>query len=233
MQPEIQKLVDQGALFVANHSGGKDSQVMLIELLKVVPAKQLLVVHASLGEVEWGGALELAERQAADAGLPFVVARAVTGFLEMVERRFDKRPDAPSWPSPKYRQCTSDLKRGPIEREVRRYAKQHGYTTIVNCTGLRAQESNSRAMAEPRTKYTDPDFRRNPKTKLFCYQCQKDLNPDSPYRMVFVVESMSARHPADVAGYTMGKNDFGWAPIGSDCARRLGLEWSVPKGEEK
>lgn len=142
---QINQLIADGALFVANHSGGKDSQVMLIELLKVVPAKQILVVHASLGDVEWGGALELAQQQAADAGLPFVVARAVTGFLEMVERRFEKRPDAPSWPSPKYRQCTSDLKRGPIEREVRRYAKQHGHTTIVNCTGLRAQESNNRA----------------------------------------------------------------------------------------
>ena len=82
---------------------------------------------------------------------------------------------------------------------------------------------------ELRTKYTDPDFRRNPKTWLFCYQCQKDLNPASPYRMVYIVDGMSALHPADVASYTKGKNDLGWLPIGSDCARKLGLEWSVPK----
>jgi 3'-phosphoadenosine 5'-phosphosulfate sulfotransferase (PAPS reductase)/FAD synthetase len=39
------------------------------------------------------------------------------------------------------------LKRGPIEREVRRYARLHGFTTIVSCMGLRAQESASRAKA--------------------------------------------------------------------------------------
>jgi 3'-phosphoadenosine 5'-phosphosulfate sulfotransferase (PAPS reductase)/FAD synthetase len=142
---EISNLVDAGALFVANHSGGKDSQAMLIKLAAIIPARQLIVVHASLGEVEWPGALELAQDQAKAAGLTFIVARPVTGFLEMVERRFETRPDAPSWPSPKYRQCTSDLKRGPIEREIRRYAKANGFTKVVNCTGLRAAESPNRA----------------------------------------------------------------------------------------
>ena len=63
----------------------------------------------------------------------------------MVERRFENRPEVPSWPSATTRQCTSDLKRGPIQREVRRYAKAHGYKTVVNCLGLRAQESPGRA----------------------------------------------------------------------------------------
>lgn len=85
-------------------------------------------------------------------------------------------------------------------------------------------------MSEPRTKYTDPDFRRTPKTKLFCYQCQKDLDPASKYRNVFIVESMSALHPDEVPGYVMGKDDAGWLPIGPDCARRLGLEWSKARG---
>lgn len=43
------------------------------------------------------------------------------------------------------RQCTSDLKRGPIQREVRRFAKVNGFTQIVNCLGLRAAESSGRA----------------------------------------------------------------------------------------
>lgn len=63
----------------------------------------------------------------------------------MVEHRFATRPDAPCWPSAAIRQCTSDLKRGPIAREVRRYANARGYTRIVNCTGIRAEESPSRA----------------------------------------------------------------------------------------
>lgn len=52
---EVSMLLKEGALFVANHSGGKDSQAMLIELLKRVPREHLIVVHATLGEVELGG----------------------------------------------------------------------------------------------------------------------------------------------------------------------------------
>jgi 3'-phosphoadenosine 5'-phosphosulfate sulfotransferase (PAPS reductase)/FAD synthetase len=142
---QIDSLIAAGALFVANHSGGKDSQAQLINLLERVPAAQMVVVHASLGPMEWPGAMELARDQAAAAGLPFIIAEANKTLLEMVERRFESRPEVPSWPSASTRQCTSDLKRGPIQREVRRYAKANGFKFIVNCLGLRAQESPGRA----------------------------------------------------------------------------------------
>lgn len=145
LPPNIAALVDRGALFVVNHSGGKDSQAMLIRLAALVPARQMVVVHACLGDVEWPGARELAEKQAADLGVPFVVAKATKTLLGMVEQRYVTRPGVPSWPSAKHRQCTSDLKRGPIEREVRKYAKANGHTLIVNCMGIRAAESANRA----------------------------------------------------------------------------------------
>jgi 3'-phosphoadenosine 5'-phosphosulfate sulfotransferase (PAPS reductase)/FAD synthetase len=144
-----QDLIQAGALVVVNHSGGKDSQALLIKMLEIVPKHQILVVHASLGEFEWEGALELAQTQAQDAGVPFVVARAAKSFLDMVERKFDRVPDVPSFPSAKHRQCTSDLKRDPIVREVRAYANAHGYSVILNATGVRAQESGPRAKLEP------------------------------------------------------------------------------------
>jgi 3'-phosphoadenosine 5'-phosphosulfate sulfotransferase (PAPS reductase)/FAD synthetase len=143
-----QEMIAAGALVVVNHSGGKDSQALLIKMLELVPRDQLLVVHASLGEFEWHGALELARDQAADAGVPFIVARAAKTFLDMVERRFATRPDVPSFPSSSTRQCTSDLKRDPIDREVRRYAAAHGYSVILSATGIRAQESAARAKVE-------------------------------------------------------------------------------------
>jgi 3'-phosphoadenosine 5'-phosphosulfate sulfotransferase (PAPS reductase)/FAD synthetase len=149
LEDQIDSLIAAGALFVGNHSGGKDSQAMLVRLLERVPAAQMIVVHASLGEMEWPGAMELARDQAAAAGLPFIVAHATKTLLEMVERRFESRPEVPSWPSASTRQCTSDLKRGPIQREVRRYAKANGYKVIVNCLGLRAQESPGRAKRAP------------------------------------------------------------------------------------
>jgi 3'-phosphoadenosine 5'-phosphosulfate sulfotransferase (PAPS reductase)/FAD synthetase len=149
--PTIQELIERKALFVVNHSGGKDSQAMMINLLKVhsVPVEQLVVVHASLGEIEWDGALELAEKQAREAGVTFIVARAQKSFFDMVERRFAERPEVPSFPSASHRQCTSDLKRGPIEREVRRYMKEHGLLLVVSCTGVRAAESAARAKLTP------------------------------------------------------------------------------------
>jgi 3'-phosphoadenosine 5'-phosphosulfate sulfotransferase (PAPS reductase)/FAD synthetase len=142
------ELIADGALVVVNHSGGKDSQALLIKMLAIVPKGQLLVVHASLGEFEWHGALELAEAQAGAAGVPFVVARSHKSFLDMVERRYATRPDVPSFPSSSTRQCTSDLKRDPINREIRRWAKAAGFSTIINATGVRAAESASRAKLE-------------------------------------------------------------------------------------
>lgn len=155
---QVQDLIAAGALFVVNHSGGKDSQAMMIKLLEFVPRWQLVVVHASLGKYEWEGALEHAEHQAKSAaggaGVPFVVARAVKTFVEMVEHRYKVRPGPNSscWPSSANRQCTSDLKRGPIEREVRRYAKANGFDAIVSCMGMRAQESPARAKRETFTR---------------------------------------------------------------------------------
>jgi 3'-phosphoadenosine 5'-phosphosulfate sulfotransferase (PAPS reductase)/FAD synthetase len=155
LMPTVDELISDGALFVANHSGGKDSQAMLIRLLEKVPREQLVVVHASLGEHEWEGALELAEGQASKAGIPFIVARAVKTLFEMVQHRYRVRPGPNSscWPSSANRQCTSDLKRGPIEREVRRYARARGFSRIVSCMGMRAAESPSRAKR--------PTFQRN------------------------------------------------------------------------
>lgn len=148
---------DADALFVVNHSGGKDSQALLIEVLRHVPAAQVLVVHATLGEAEWPGALEHAQQQAEAAGVPFIVAEAVKTFFQMVEHRYKVRPGPNSscWPSASNRQCTSDLKRGPIQREVRRYAKERGLLRIVGCMGIRAAESPRRAKAKPWQRNAD------------------------------------------------------------------------------
>lgn len=131
---EITQLIARGAWFIVNHSGGKDSQAMYDYITQVVPHSRIVVVHAELPGVEWDGVIDHIR---ANTAHPVHVTRAKRGLLQMVEERG-------MFPSPTLRQCTSDLKRGPIEREIR----QHGYKLIVNCMGLRAEESSSRAKAE-------------------------------------------------------------------------------------
>lgn len=138
----ISTLIAAGGLFVCNDSGGKDSQAMKVLLKQLVPHDQLLIMHAHLPEVEWEGSLAHIERYA--DGIPVVVAQAAKTFIEMVDHR-------KMFPSPKNRQCTSDLKRNPIEREIRRYLKSHPEFggLIVNCMGLRAAESVGRSKLVP------------------------------------------------------------------------------------
>lgn len=139
---ELQAFIDRGALFVVNHSGGKDSQAMYLHLAEHVPPHQLAIVHADLGEVEWGGAMD--HIKATAPFIPVHVCRSRRGLLQMIEERG-------MFPSPTLRQCTSDLKRGPIEKTIRgicRERKERGdpaWGLIVNCMGMRAQESSSRA----------------------------------------------------------------------------------------
>lgn len=143
MPPEITRLADRGALFVINSSGGKDSQAMTIALAQRLPRDQLVIVHADLGAVEWEGCLD--HIKATGFNLPVRVTRNPNkDFLSMVEQRG-------MFPSPTTRQCTSDLKRGPIEREVRHYLKANPRFggLVVNCMGMRAEESSSRSKLTP------------------------------------------------------------------------------------
>lgn len=140
---KIEALRDRGAIFVINHSGGKDSQAMRIIIERTVPRDQLLVVHADLPGADWAGTFEHVQYDC--EGLEIVKASAVKTFEDMTVRRG-------YWPSPSCRQCTSDLKRGPIEREIRRWIKRTGHCGIVvNCMGMRAEESSGRAKLETLT----------------------------------------------------------------------------------
>ena len=134
---EIRRLIEAGFLFVLNHSGGKDSQAMYLRLAPLVPARQLIVVHAILHEVDWSGIPEHIE---ATTQHPVFYVAAGKSLLSMAEERG-------KFPSPVYRQCTSDLKRGPVETFIRRYLKEHPewHGRVVNVMGLRAEESTARA----------------------------------------------------------------------------------------
>lgn len=153
---DIQNLIAQGALFFCNHSGGKDSQAMYAHLRNIVPADQLVVLHADLGDIEWAGVqdhiranidheLHIAQAVFADGSRKdfFSAVRARRAYLDS-KGKFD----TPAFPSSAQRFCTSDLKTGPCFKVIKRIAKERGARIVVNCLGLRAEESTSRAKKE-------------------------------------------------------------------------------------
>ena len=182
LHPEAKRAIDNGALFVGGTSGGKDSLAMVARLIEMgVPTSQMVLVHAHLGHIEWPGALEKAKEQAEMLGVPFIVARAKRNLLEIVRDRYEKRPDVPSWPSSSARYCTSDLKRGPIEREVRRYAKANGYKIVVSCMGLRAEESPAR---KKRPVWSQNNRQTNSKREWFEYLPVHELSTEGVFATI-------------------------------------------------
>jgi 3'-phosphoadenosine 5'-phosphosulfate sulfotransferase (PAPS reductase)/FAD synthetase len=74
-----------------------------------------------------------------DLGITLSVVRnPKRTYLQMVEERR-------MFPSAQFRQCTSDLKRGPIDKFIRGLQED----VIVNCIGIRSEESNPRSKLAP------------------------------------------------------------------------------------
>lgn len=146
-------------IILANSSAGKDSQAMLdylAELTEPLGIKErVVVVHADLGRAEWKGTRELAERQARFFGFKFEVVRHNRlDLLSRIEERGQFQDPARRW-------CTSDFKRAAVQKRItrftsdvvierstepERFATRPGEKVrILNCLGLRAEESPARA----------------------------------------------------------------------------------------
>jgi 3'-phosphoadenosine 5'-phosphosulfate sulfotransferase (PAPS reductase)/FAD synthetase len=148
-------------VILVNSSAGKDSQAMLDEVwgraVLAGVADRVVVVHADLGRMEWPGTKELARLQAELYGARFeVVRRTGCDLLARVLDKFRKDRAAgkvrPPWFDKARRWCTSDFKRGPVRTLMTRLADEHreargpkSVCRILNCMGMRAQESDKRA----------------------------------------------------------------------------------------
>jgi 3'-phosphoadenosine 5'-phosphosulfate sulfotransferase (PAPS reductase)/FAD synthetase len=196
MTESIEQLIARGALFVVNHSGGKDSQAMYLKLRAIVPRGQIVLVHADLGAVEWAGAI--GHILGTTSGERFVTCKARRNLLPMIEERG-------MFPSPEQRQCTSDLKRGPIEKVIRGITRERqalglpSWGLVVNCMGMRAEESSGRAKLMPFKLST-----RNSKAGREWY----DWLPihDMTEGEVFAAIAAAGQHPHPV--YALGMRRF-------------------------
>ena len=136
----------EGAALAISISGGKDSQAMLIALAELHASEgwpgDIYAIHADLGRAEWQETPYEVEHQAQAAGVPLIVVQRERGDLfDRIAERAEKLAGTgkPPFPSAAQRYCTSDLKRGPINKHLR--AHDH----VVCAMGMRAGESHSRA----------------------------------------------------------------------------------------
>lgn len=87
-----------------------------------------------------------------------------------------------------------------------------------------------------REKFVDPDFRNDPKTKVFCFVCQKDIKQRVRYLGHAAFGCVVVVHPDDreIADRELPPEDNnGLLPVGPDCAKRIGLEWFVAQEESR
>lgn len=98
-----------------------------------------------------------------------------------------------------------------------------------------------------RLREIDYDARREPATDRHCVHCQRDLSIDSFVRFgrVLMLDGgpIFTLHPDDVHDWQHRMltvllpggsqpsriDDMGWRPFGVGCARRHGLQWTIPE----
>lgn len=171
----IRSALENGATLALSISGGKDSQALLLELVKWHRENQFggafYALHADLGRSEWEQTPAFVKSLCRDVEIELRVVRRARGdlvarFEERIEATREsgapfwpdaqnryctshlksgpidielRKPPAPFWPSATNRYCTSDLKRGPIDTELRTAP------VVISAEGVRADESPSRA----------------------------------------------------------------------------------------
>lgn len=171
----VRAALEDGAALAISMSGGKDSLAMATALVEAVDRNgwpgEVYAIHADLGRMDWGGyededhwlsTLGHVRAQADRLGLPLVVVlredRDLLGHIQARRERLEEqgRGDKPFWPSAASRYCTSDLKRSPINK----YLRRHDF--VVCAMGIRRDESARRAKAKP------CDMRRRITSKAKC-----------------------------------------------------------------
>lgn len=124
--PVIEQALGDGAALAISISGGKDSQALLVAVVAEYRRRgwtgQLYAIHAHLGRAEWRQTLGHCRNLCARLGVDLVeVSRPQGDLVQEIEDRMEKLrgTDTPPWPDAKNRYCTSDQKRGPIEKATR------------------------------------------------------------------------------------------------------------------
>lgn len=123
-----------------SHSGGKDSQAGLAQLIRMGLKDKIVVVHSDLGDMEWEPMHHWIETNS--FGLEVNIVRSQIDFFELA-RKYKRLP------SGQQQFCTDFLKTQPIALFIHEYMTKHNFTKAINATGMRAEESKRRALKKP------------------------------------------------------------------------------------
>jgi 3'-phosphoadenosine 5'-phosphosulfate sulfotransferase (PAPS reductase)/FAD synthetase len=148
--PEIFRAVRGGYAIALSTSGGKDSQAMMIAVvrwLRNIGAKNyVFAIHSDLGRAEWEDSLPHCQALCEWLDIPLIVVKPTidgkeADLIDLWERREKKLAGTgkPFWSSAKNRYCTSDGKVRPINTHLRKFDK------VISVEGIRWQESKARA----------------------------------------------------------------------------------------
>jgi DNA sulfur modification protein DndC len=122
-----------------NHSGGKDSQAMLIRLIAQGFKGKIVIVHADLGDMEWEPMHNWLEKVC--FGLEIHVVKAERDFFELA-RHHNRIPGGQK------RWCSGKLKAAPINKFIKEHMVANGYTTALSAIGIRRTEGGPRKNAD-------------------------------------------------------------------------------------
>lgn len=155
----VERLLCRNAVVAVGVSGGKDSQACALMVARHLDAVghtgQRVLVHADLGRVEWKDSLPTCQRLAEHLGWELMVVKRKAGdMLSRWQGRWQNNVARYAelecvklilpWSTPSMRFCTSELKVAVIESALKkRFAGQD----VINVTGIRREESASRAHA--------------------------------------------------------------------------------------
>ena len=134
-----QEVNDAEVIFVS-HSGGKDSQAMLAQLIRLGLKDKIVLVHADLGDMEWEEMKPWIET--ISFGLEVNVVESELDFFSLA-RKYKRLP------SGQQQFCTDFLKTQPIKAFIHNYMYENNITRAINATGMRAEESKRRAKKLP------------------------------------------------------------------------------------
>lgn len=155
--PTVDAMLNRNAVVAVGVSGGKDSQAVALAVARhlddIGHAGPRLLIHSDLGRVEWQDSLPSCERLAAHMGWELAVVKRNAGDMlarwqgrwAANLRRYVELECVKlilPWSTPSMRFCTSELKTAVITSALK---KRYPGQDILNVTGIRRQESDTRA----------------------------------------------------------------------------------------